>query len=227
MLDIEPIVFVVDDDASVRESVEELIHRAGFRAQSFSSATDFLTCARPSAPCCLVLDVGLPDLDGLELQARVAVEHSEMPIIFVAGCRDVRTVVRAMKAGALEFLSKPFEAPELVRAVISAIDRSRAALAQDASLRALQARHKRLTERQRVVMALVTAGRLNKEVAGELGISEITVKAHRGRLMRTMEAVSLPHLVDMARRLGLPPISGRPVARWPANERGSHPPARW
>jgi len=204
-----PNVFVVDDDVSVHASVAGLLQNEALRVTGFRNAREFLAHSRPAAPCCLVLDVGLPDLDGLELQARVAQEHAEMPVIFIANCRDIRTAVRAMKAGALEFLSKPFDASDLIRAIGNAIDRSRTTLARQAVLRALQARHESLTEREREVMALVTGGRMNKEVGGELGISEITVKAHRGRVMRKMQAPSLVHLVDMARRLGMPPLPGR------------------
>jgi FixJ family two-component response regulator len=221
MLDVTPTVFVVDDDASVRESVEELIHEAGLRSEFFGSAREFLACPRTPVPSCLVLDVGLPDLDGLELQARLAVEHSAMPVIFVASCRDVRTIVRAMKAGAVEFLAKPFEACELMGAVRSAIDRSRATLACESALRTLRARHALLTLREKQVMALVTSGQLNKRVGGELGISEITVKVHRGRVMRKMEARSLAQLVDMARKLGLPPVpssGGVPGRSWGATQ---------
>ncbi len=209
MLEPTPIVFVVDDDVSVRESVEDLVLDAGFRSEGFGSAREFLACGRSDVPCCLVLDVGLPDLDGLELQARVAGERSsEMPVIFVTSSRDVRVAVRAMKAGALEFLSKPFETRELLGAVREAIDRSRATLAGNACLRALQGRYDLLSEREKQVMALVVAGHLNKQVGGKLGISEITVKAHRGRAMQKMQATSLAHLVDMARRLGITPLPG-------------------
>ena len=204
MLDTTPIVFVVDDDASARESVEGLMGSAGLRSEVFGSALDFLGRARPCGPCCLVLDVRLPDLTGLELQARVAFERNEMPVIFIASCREVATIVRAMKAGALEFLPKPFNASELLGAVRNAIERSRSILARDAGLRALRERHSSLTSREREVMALVVSGYLNKQVGGELGISEITVKAHRGRVMRKMQAGSLAHLIDTARRLGLP-----------------------
>jgi FixJ family two-component response regulator len=208
MQDPTPIVFVVDGDVSVRESVEDLVLDAGFRSEGFGSALEFLSRPRLAAPCCLVLDVGLPDLDGLELQARVVERSSEMPIIFVTSSRDVRVAVRAMKAGALEFLSKPFDSGELLGAVHNGIDRSRMTLAGNASLRALRARHDLLSVREKEVMALVVAGHLNKQVGAWLGISEITVKAHRGRAMQKMQATSLANLVDMARRLGITPLPG-------------------
>jgi FixJ family two-component response regulator len=205
MLDTTPIVFVVDDDASVRESVEDLTQRAGLRSELFASAREFLRHPRTAAPCCLVLEAQLPDLTGLELQSRVAAERNEMPVIFITSCEEVPTIVRAMKAGALEFLAKPFDAAELLRAVHDAIERSRTTLVREAGLRALRERHGSLTVREQQVMALVVSGHLNKQAGGELGISEITVKAHRGRVMRKMQAGSLAHLIDMAGRLGLTP----------------------
>ena len=203
MLDATPIVFVVDDDASIRESVAGLIQSAGLRSEVFGSALEFLGRPRAAAPCCLVLDVRLPDLSGLDLQARVAVERNELPVIFMASCRDVPTVVRAMKAGALEFLTKPFDATELLSAVGNAIEHSRTTLVREAGLQALRDRHGSLTPREREVMRLVVRGHLNKQAGGVLGISEITVKAHRGKAMRKMQAGSLTELIDMARALGL------------------------
>jgi FixJ family two-component response regulator len=198
-----PIVFVVDDDLSVRRSLELLISSAGLHAETFASAADFLTSPRPCVANCLVLDVSLPGLDGLQLQERVAVERPDMPIIFITGHGDVPTSVRAMKAGAVEFLTKPFRHEALLRAIDNAIARSAAALSRDAAVGALRERYASLTVREQQVMSLVTRGRLNKQVGGDLGISEITVKAHRGSVMRKMRARTLPDLVDMAMTLGI------------------------
>ena len=202
MAEATPIVFVVDDDISVRESLELLITSAGWRPETFASAPDFLARPRVSVSCCLVLDVTLPGLNGLELQQKLA-ERTDMPIIFITGYGDVPMSVRAMKAGAVEFLTKPFNDDVLLKAIGNAIERSRAALRHEAETRALKACYESLTAREREVMALVVAGLLNKQVGGELGISEITVKAHRGQVMRKMKAESLPALVTMAARLGL------------------------
>ena len=199
---IRPIVFVVDDDVSVRESLELLIRAAGWQPETFASAQDFLSRPRPTVPCCMVLDVALPGLSGLELQQKLAV-RTEMPIIFITGHRDVPITVQAMKAGAVEFLTKPFTDDVLLDAIGGAIERSRAALRQDSELQVLRSAHASLTPREREVMALVVSGLLNKQVGGELGISEITVKAHRGQIMRKMKADSLAELVMMAARLGL------------------------
>ena len=204
--EVPPIVFVVDDDISVRESLELLIKSAGMRPETFVSAQDFLSHPRPAVPCCLVLDVTLPGLNGLELQQRLG-ESSDMPIIFITGHGDVPMSVRAMKAGAVEFLTKPFKDDVLLDAIRGAIKRSRAALRLGEEMRALRTRYESLTPREREVMVLVVAGLLNKQVGGELGISEITVKAHRGQVMRKMMADSLPDLVTMATRLGLRPAS--------------------
>jgi FixJ family two-component response regulator len=204
MPDVTSIVFVVDDDVSVRESLELLIRSAGWQPELFASARDFLSHPRPTVPCCLVLDVTLPGLNGLELQQQLA-DRTEMPIIFITGHGDVPTTVRAMKAGAVEFLTKPFKDDVLLIAIRGAIERSRAALRLAAEMRTLTTCYESLTPRERDVMALVVAGLLNKQVGGELGISEITVKAHRGQVMRKMKADSLPELVTMAARLGLRP----------------------
>jgi FixJ family two-component response regulator len=198
-----PIVFVIDDDVSVRESLELLIRCEGWEPQIFASALEFL--ARPLAlvPSCLVLDISLPGLNGLDLQKQVAVERPEMPIIFITGHGDVPKTVQAMKAGAVEFLTKPFSDDALLSAIRQAIERSEVALGHASEVRTLRDRFASLTGREREVMALVVAGRLNKQVGNELGISEITVKAHRGKMMQKMKADSLADLVNMAARLGL------------------------
>jgi FixJ family two-component response regulator len=195
-------VFVVDDDISVRESLELLIKSAGWRPETFASAREFLGRPRPTVPCCLVLDVSLPGLNGLELQQQLGA-RGDMPIIFITGYGDVPMSVRAMKAGAIEFLTKPFKDDVLLDAIRQAIERSHAAQRQEAELQGLRGCYSSLTPREREVMALVVSGLLNKQVGGELGISEITVKAHRGQLMRKMKADSLPDLVTMAARLGV------------------------
>jgi len=202
MPDVPPIIFVVDDDLSVRESLELLIKSAGWQPELFVSAQEFLSRPRPSVPCCLVLDVTLPGLSGLELQKQLA-ERTDMPIIFITGHGDVPMSVQAMKAGAVEFLTKPFKDDVLLDAIRGAIDHSRAALRLDSEMRLLRKRYESLTPREREVMGLVVSGLLNKQVGGELGISEITVKAHRGQVMRKMKADSLADLVTMAARLGL------------------------
>jgi FixJ family two-component response regulator len=202
MPDVTAIVFVVDDDISVRESLELLIKSAGWQPETFASAHDFLSRPRAKVPSCLVLDVTLPGLTGLELQQQLG-ERTDMPIIFITGYGDVPMSVRAMKAGAVEFLTKPFKDEVLLDAIRQSIDRSRAALRQESELQVLRSRYASLTGREREVMALVVSGLLNKQVGGELGISEITVKAHRGQMMRKMKADSLAELVTMAARLGL------------------------
>ncbi len=190
MSDVTSIVFVVDDDVSVRESLELLIRAAGWQPETFASAQAFLSRRRPTGPCCLVLDVTLPGLSGLELQQQIA-ERTDMPIIFITGHRDVPMTVQAMKAGAVEFLTKPFTDDVLVDAIAGAIERSQRAVRHESELQVLRNAYASLT--------------LNKQVGGELGISEITVKAHRGQMMRKMKADSLPELVTMAARLGLQP----------------------
>jgi FixJ family two-component response regulator len=198
-----PIVFIVDDDESVRESLELLISTEGWKAETFESALDFLSRPRVSVPSCLVLDVGLPEIDGLELQRRIATDRADMPIIFITGAGDIPTTVRAMKAGAAEFLTKPFSDSVLLSAIGQALERSRTALGEGAEINALQERYVTLSQRERQVMALVVRGLLNKQVGFELSISEITVKAHRGQVMRKMEARSLADLVNIAARLGI------------------------
>jgi FixJ family two-component response regulator len=196
-----PIVFVVDDDISVRESLELLIQSAGWQPETFASAQEFLSRPRSLVPNCLVLDVSLPGIDGLELQNRVAAERPDMPIIFITGHGDVPTSVQAMKAGAVEFLTKPMRDDVLLSAIGNALERSRVAICQEAEMRALKDRYASLTPREREVMALVVAGMLNKQIGGELDISEITVKAHRGQVMRKMKADSLADLVKISARL--------------------------
>ena len=202
--DLTPIVFIVDDDVSVRESLEPLIRCAGWRPLAFASAQEFLAHPRVRVPSCLVLDVTLPDLNGLELQERIAADRFELPIIFISGRSDVPTTVKAMKAGAQEFLTKPFDDEVFSNAVRNALEHSLTALVRESELQALRSRYGSLTARERQVMVLVVAGLLNKQVGGELGISEITVKAHRGKVMEKMNADSLPDLVKMAARLRLP-----------------------
>jgi FixJ family two-component response regulator len=206
-----PVVFVVDDDVSVRESLEPLIRYAGWQPETFASAQEFLDRPRLSVPSCLVLDVSLPDLNGLDLQKRI-VDRTDMPIIFITGHGDVPMTVRAMKAGAVEFLTKPFDDEVLLSAIRNAIERSESALGDEANMRVLRERYASLSPREREVMSLVVSGLLNKQVGGELGISEITVKAHRGKVMQKMKAGSLADLVTMAARLRLPaPVSNNPA----------------
>jgi len=202
-----PIVFIVDDDISVRESLEALIRCGGWQPETFASAQEFLSRPRVIAPSCLVLDVNLPGLNGLDLQKRVAADRTDMPIIFITGYGDVPMTVQAMKAGAVEFLTKPFSDDVLLNAIQHAIERSQTALDHEAEIRALRERHASLSRREREVMALVVSGLLNKQVGAELDISEITVKAHRGNVMRKMRAGSLAGLVTMAARLRVAPAA--------------------
>jgi FixJ family two-component response regulator len=201
-----PVVFVVDDDVSVREALEGLIHSEGWAVETFPSAEAFLSRPRAFVPSCLVLDVSLPDLNGLDLQKRLA-DRGDMPIIFITGYGDVPMTVQAMKAGAAEFLTKPFNEQVLLTAIRQAFARSGAALDLEQDFQSLRGRYATLSQREQEVMARVVAGRLNKQVGFELGISEITVKAHRGRVMRKMAANSFADLVNMAAKLRVSPAS--------------------
>lgn len=203
MSDLKPTVFVVDDDVSVREALEGLIRTAGWDVRTFASAEAFLACPPTLGPNCLVLDVTLPDLNGLDLQARIAGDRAETPIIFITGYGDVPMTVRAMKAGAVEFLTKPFDDDDLLGAIEAALGRSREMVDEQSALRALRGRYDTLSRREREVMGLVVTGMLNKQAGAELGISEITVKAHRGRVMEKMQVRSLAELVNISARLGL------------------------
>jgi FixJ family two-component response regulator len=198
-----PTVFVVDDDVSVRESLELLIEASGWQPETFASAREFLARPPIPVPSCLILDIPLPGLNGLALQKRVASDRSDMPVIIITGYDDVPTTVQAMKAGAIEFLTKPFRDDVLLDAIRAALERSRRTLEHCAKVQALRDKYASLTRREREVMGLVASGLLNKQVGGELGISEITVKAHRGQVMRKMKADSLPALVNMVAGLGL------------------------
>ena len=200
-----PIVFVVDDDISIRESLETLIRFVGWQPETFASAEEFLARPRPLVPSCLVLDVSLPDLNGLELQKLIAPDRIDMPIIFITGHGDVPMTVQAMKAGAVEFLTKPFDDDVLLIAIRHAIERSAAALGDEDEIQTLRDCYASLTPREQEVMKLVVSGMLNKQVGLKLGISEITVKAHRGKMMQKMKADSIADLVKMAVRLGLAP----------------------
>jgi len=200
----KPIVFVVDDDVWIRESLQTLLQDEGWQPETFASAQEFLDRPRPLTPNCLVLDVSLPGLDGLELQKRIAAERTDMPIIFITGHGDIPMSVGAMKAGAIEFLTKPFSDEVLLTAIRQALERSRLALTQQATKQELRDRYASLTPREQDVMRLVVSGLLNKQVADELGITESTVKAHRGQVMQKMKANSLADLVKMTARLDQP-----------------------
>jgi FixJ family two-component response regulator len=205
MAETQATVFVVDDDASVREALERLVRSAGLKVEAFASAEAFLNRPRPDGPSCLVLDVQLPNLSGLALQQRMADGRSEMPIVFITGHGDIPTTVRAMKAGAVEFLTKPLVEGDLLESIRQAIARDRAARDHYADTADLRGRYASLTPREQEVMAWVVSGLLNKQIAGELGISEETVKVHRGHVMRKMAADSLAELVRMSGKLGMPP----------------------
>lgn len=209
MSDASPAVTIVDDDISIREALEPMLELAGWRVRSFASAAAYLERGAPDGPGCLLLDVSLPDVNGLDLQERITAERPEIPIIFLTGYGDVPMTVRAMKAGAVEFLTKPFDHDILLSAVERAIERSKLLIAERAQLKEIEARYASLSRRECEVMHLIVAGLLNKQVGGELGISEITVKAHRGRLMEKMKAASFADLVKMSERLGLDTASRR------------------
>jgi FixJ family two-component response regulator len=201
MKDSDPIVFVVDDDESVRDAVKRLITSVGLRAETFGSTREFLDAKRREAPACLVLDVRLPGASGLELQSELAAANVDIPIIFITGHADVPMTVRAMKAGAVEFLTKPFRGQELLDAIQNAIAKDRVAWNERAQMAELRARYDSLTPREKEVLALVASGLLNKQIGAELGTSELTVKTHRGRVMQKMGADSLADLVRMAERI--------------------------
>ena len=202
-----PVVFIVDDDISIRESLELLIGGEGWQPVTLASAQEFLDCPRALVPSCLVLDVSLPGLNGLDLQMRIADERTDMPIIFITGLRDVHMAVQAMKAGAAEFLTKPLNNEALLSAIRQALERSRAALDRQQQMKPMWDRYASLTRRERQVMALVVSGLLNKQAGGELGISEKTVKVHRGQVMQKMKAGSLADLVNMAATLRLEDVT--------------------
>jgi len=201
--DTKPVVFVVDDDASMRRAVSNLIRSVGFRAEAFATAQEFLAVNPPDAPSCLILDVRLPQISGLDIQAELIKTQKQLPIIFITGYGDIPMSVKAMKAGAVEFLTKPFRDQDLLDAVTIALDRSRLNRTNEKAATELRAKFQRLTPREQEVMALVTGGFLNKQIAAELGVSEITVKVHRGNVMKKFGVKSLADLVKMADTLGI------------------------
>ncbi|MEJ1962956.1 MAG: response regulator [Gammaproteobacteria bacterium] len=196
-----PVVFIVDDELAVRESLESLVLSAGWQPRLFASAQEFLDHPRSASASCLILDIGIPGLDGLQLQERIASQRMDLPIIFLTGYKQVPMAVQAMKAGAVEFLTKPFNSAELLSAIRNALERSHKTLGREATLQSLRLSFASLSPRERQVMGLVVTGQLNKQVGGELGINEGTVKAHRGQVMRKMKAESLADLVNMAASL--------------------------
>lgn len=205
------IVFVIDDDQSVRESLRNLLRSVGLSVRTYESAQEFLTAERPDVPGCLVLDIRLPGLSGLDLQRQLVQANTQIPIIFITGHGDIRMSVEAMKAGAVEFLTKPFRDQDLLDAVQQALERDGVARRHRAETAILQLRYESLTPREREVMVLVAQGLANKQIADELNVSEPTVKLHRGRMMRKMEAASLADLIRIAGKLGIPPHKQRPT----------------
>jgi FixJ family two-component response regulator len=211
MREAAPIVFVVDDEPSVRLSMTRLLRSVGLEARTFTSAQEFLLSDRPDAPGCLILDVRLPGLSGLELQERLAAEKIDLPIIFVTGFGDIPMSVRAMKAGAIEFLTKPFREQDLLEAIQRCVEQQRIVRLLSSELRMLQQRYALLTPREREVFPCVTSGLINREIATQLGTSEKTIKVHRGQVMQKMKAESLAQLIRMAERLGLSVAFGPPL----------------
>jgi FixJ family two-component response regulator len=207
----DSIVYVVDDDSSVREAIKSLIRSVGLRVETFGTAQEFLKSARPDAPGCVVLDVRLPGLSGLDLQRELAANGSNLPVIFITGHGDIPMSVRAMKAGALEFLTKPFRDQDLLDAIQQALERDRGARQQRSETAELRERFDSLTAREREVMGLVVSGLLNKQIAGELGTSEVTIKIHRSQVMKKMSAGSLAELVRMTEKLGIPAAKDQPT----------------
>ena len=209
MADLTPIVIVIDDDPTIRESIGGLLRSVGLQVRLLASVDEFLKTGRPDGPACLVLDVRLPGRSGLDFQQELAAANLDLPIVFITGYGDIPMSVRAMKGGAIEFLTKPFRDQDLLDAIQLGLARDRTRLEDEKAMAALRARFETLTAREREVMALVATGRLNKQIAGDLGVSEITVKVHRGQVMRKMRASSLPELARMADRLQLTPAKAQ------------------